>query len=112
MLDATSARNNFVNNSTVETEIGLLNLYILSAISNGLVSCTVHHTTTTLVYNQLVTGTAITSDNDYYRVWQNTLTNNAYSYQMTQIIDYYHKLGYTISRKSTDGQLITWVISW
>lgn len=111
MLSATDARTQNISSTLVETEIALLNLNILA--TNGIDTIAViNRATVTDVNTVMVTGTPMTLSNVYYQVWQDVIVNNLAQYQMNKVIDYYTKLGYTISRKSNDGEYLYWQISW
>ena len=110
MLSSIELRTGTITNTTVETEIALLNLNILSATETTTV--TVRGNTSTEVNGVTVTGTPMTVSNVYYPVWQNTVSNNFISGEMQKVIDYFTKLGYTINRKSDDMEHLFWTISW
>lgn len=110
MLSATDLRTELVNSATVETEINLINLNILANTSN--VSCIVDRETVTTVVGNSIIGTTMTLNSDYYLAWQSRITDDVKVAEMNKIIDYYRKLGYTVYRKSNDGQYLYWQISW
>lgn len=116
MLSATNLITNQINSAQVETEIYLINMNILSYVAQipytGPNVTTVDANTVTMVNNVEVTGTPLTLDSDYYGVWQGTLGNTYKFKEMQTVIDYYTKLGYTISRKSADGVSLYWLIGW
>lgn len=112
MLTATNARTNTITNLDIETEIALLNLNILEAVNRGDIYTTVAKNTNTSIMGTTVTGTPLTLNPISYLVWQNLVTDNLLTLKMGQVIDYYSQLGYTVSRKTTDGTNITWQISW
>ena len=112
MFNATNARTQTITSVATETEIALLNLNILSAVNSGAVSVTVNKTTQTPLNGNTVVGTPMTLATQYYTAWQTSTANALASGQMQSVIDNYAKLGYTISRVSTDGTNISWQISW
>ena len=119
MITATNARINATSSTTVETEIALINLNILSSIQAGQVVTTVNKDTTTTVHGSVITGTPITQNEDYYKVWQNAnlgnisvSTQNLYNAEMTTVINTFTNLGYTISRRTAEAQYVYWQISW
>ena len=59
-----------------------------------------------------VVGTPMTLDANYYSSWQTTTANNLAAGQMASVIENFQKLGYTVSRASSDAQHIYWNISW
>ena len=112
MFSATNARTQSVTSVATETEIALLNLNILNAVTAGNVTVTVSKTSTTALNGNTVVGTPMTLATQYYTAWQTSTANALASGQMQSVIDNFAKLGYTISRKSTDGTNISWQISW
>jgi len=112
MFTATNARIASIDSVVVETELALLNINIVNAVDNNQTSVTVAGSTQTQFGANTVVGTPMTLDANYYASWQTTTANNLASGQMQSVIDNFTKLGYTVSRKSTDGQHISWQISW
>lgn len=112
MLTATNARSQLIASAKVESEIAILNLNIIGAVTAGNTSVNVYNTTATTVANATVYGTPMTSNVNYYSVWQGVVVDNKRSAEMQTVIDNFTKLGYTISRKSTDGLYIYWQLSW
>jgi hypothetical protein len=112
MLTATEARTENFNSKTYETEIYLINLNILDAISTGYMIATIGASTVTTVMGTEITGTTMTTSETYYKVWQNTIVDPQKNGEMNKVIDYFTKLGYTISRKSDDGTYLFWQVSW
>jgi hypothetical protein len=110
MLTSTELKTGTLTNTTVETEIALLNLNILSSVETNTVNVTGE--TETDVNGITVTGTPMTVSNVYYPVWQGTVTNTFIQSEMQKVIDYFSKLGYTINRKSDDMEHLFWTISW
>jgi len=112
MLTASNARTNVVDSTVYETEIALLNLNILSAIGNGSTTANLAATTHTTFNGNLIVGSPMTLASVYYNVWNGSTSNNAVAATMNSVIDNFTKQGYSVVRKSTDGQSITWQISW
>lgn len=112
MFNSTTARIGTVDSTLVETEIALINLNIIQAVKNDQVTANVDVTTQTIMNGVTITGTPITLEPNYYLVWQQTITNNKLTSHMNSVIDNFSKLGYTISRKTKNGQNISWQISW
>jgi hypothetical protein len=110
MLTSTELKTGTLTNTTVETEIALLNLSILSASSINTVS--VKMNTEIDVNGVIVTGTPMTVSNSYYQAWQTITSDNFAVGEMKKVIDYFTKLGYTINRKSDDMEHLYWTISW
>ena len=112
MLTASDTRTKSLSSPTVETEIALLNINILTQAAAGNVSAYLGANTLTSFAGNTVVGSPMTLNANYYNVWQTTVTNNALDGQMRSVIDNLTKLGYTVSRKSSDGQYIYWQITW
>lgn len=112
MFSATNARIQSIDSVVVETELALIGINIIKAVESNLTSVTVSNTTQTSFNSNVVIGTPMTLDANYYSSWQTVNANNLASGQMQSVIDNFSKLGYTITRKSTDGQHIYWRISW
>ena len=112
MFTATNARTQSINSTVVETELALLNINILNAVNNNQTSVQVSGNTTTVFGSNIVVGTPMTLDANYYSTWQTVTANNLASGQMAMVSDNFQKLGYTISRASIDAQHIYWNISW
>lgn len=112
MLTAPYARTNSITSRDVETEIALINLQLLDAVSSGKVALTVTNTSNTNILTSTVTGTPLTLNSNSYLVWQGLQNNSVVTLQMGQVIDYYSKLGYSINRRSVDGSHLSWQINW
>ena len=112
MFTATNARIASIDSSTVETELALININIVNAVNNNQTSVQVSGNTTTVFGSNIVVGTPMTLDANYYSTWQTVTANNLASGQMAMVSDNFQKLGYTISRASIDAQHIYWNISW
>ena len=112
MFTATNARTQSVTSVATETEIALLNLNVLKAVTAGNVTVTINKLTTTAFNGNTVVGSPMTLGTQYYTAWQTSTANALASGQMQSVIDNFAKLGYTISRISTDGTNISWQISW
>jgi len=112
MLSATEVKSCTLNNTTVEAEISLINLNILSVTNNNTVVVDMATTTEIIGTNVTVTGTPMTIANVYYDTWQNITPNVFKTNEMQKVIDYYTKLGYTINRKSEDSEHLYWQITW
>lgn len=112
MINASTARTQTISNSTVETERALININVLAAVADGKTTVTVGKTTQTNFNGNVIVGSPMTLSMNYYKVWQNSLINNLIDAEMTEVIDTYTLLGYSISRRSMDGETISWQISW
>ena len=112
MLTAADLRNQNINSYTVETELSLINLNLLIINAAGQVSASIAGDTVTSFNGVDITGTPMTLDEDYYKVWQSIIVDQHKYAEMNKIIDYYQRLGYTVNRRSNDGQTLYWLISW
>ena len=112
MFTATDARSQTINSVTTETEIALINVNVIKAIESGNVTASINGNTSTIINNTAITGTPMTLDTNYYFAWQGVNSNLLAAAQMQLVVDNFTKLGYTISRFSTDGQKISWKLSW
>jgi hypothetical protein len=112
MLTSANITTIIQNDYAVETEIYLLYVGILMARDNGDSTAILNKDTETPVHTSTVTGSPMTTNTDYYRTWQDIITNNQFAAEMNKVIDYYKKLGYTINRKSDDMETLYWQITW
>ena len=112
MLTAVDLRTQIQNDYIVETEIYLLNMSIFIVQLSGPTVVTLKRDDVTAVNGTNVTGSPMTTDPAYYRVWQGTTIDNRLTIEMNKVIDYYKKLGYTINRKSNDMEHLYWQIIW
>lgn len=112
MFNATNARTQSINSVVVETELALINIGIINAVDNNKTSVQITGSTNTIIGANTVIGTPMTLDANYYASWQTTTANNLAAGQMASVMDNFQKLGYTISRQSSDAQHIYWQISW
>jgi hypothetical protein len=112
MFSAGNARVQSITSAVTETEIALLNINIIGAVQAGNVSVYLDRNSNTSFGGNVVVGSPMTTDSGFYNVWQLNTTDNKKSAQMNTVIDNFAKLGYTISRKSADGQYLYWQISW
>ena len=70
MFTATNARIASIDSSTVETELALININIVNAVNNNQTSVQVSGNTTTVFGSNIVVGTPMTLDANYYSTWQ------------------------------------------
>jgi len=110
MLTSIELKTGKLTNKTVETEIALLNLSILS--TNSINNVSVKMDTEIDVNGVTVTGTPMTVSTTYFQAWQSITANSFAIGEMQKVIDYFTKLGYTINRKSDDMEHLYWTISW
>lgn len=81
----------------IHDEIRDIERAVIVAIDNGQLGTT-------------VSSTFMTTQNDYWLSWKQS-SNDVRTDQMTQVIGYFTKLGYTISRKDV-GSTFHWLIQW
>ena len=61
------------------------------------------------------TTTATAVSKIYYNVWQNTATNTTYKQQMSEVIQYFTNIGYTVIRQKnadTTNTTFKWYVTW
>jgi len=112
MFNATNARIASIDSVVVETELALININIVNAVDNNKTSVIIGGNTITVFGSNVIVGTPMTLDANYYSSWQTITANNLCSGQMQSILDNFNTLGYTVSRQSSDGTHIYWQISW
>ena len=110
------ARERAQGNNTLVQQIAIMEIAVLNAIASGAFEATVTDTSTVTVNGATVTGSPMT-DNDtdgqnYYKVFQGTITDAVKTEQMNEVINHFTNLGYTIARKSTSGTYFFWQINW
>lgn len=99
-MTAEQARAGARNNLLVHNEIRDIENRILTAVDVGHLSV-------------LVGNTRMTTQQDYYKVWQKLQTDRVLDDQMNEIIKYFTNLGYTITRKQVPNTpLMNWEIYW
>jgi|SRR6056300_275486 hypothetical protein len=104
-INAKQARLNSRVNSIIHSEINSLEVAVFAAIDNNEFTTTLSTTTMT---------TAGATAEAYYNAWQGTVPNTNYTDQMTQVIDYFEGLGYSIYQQTNTltSNTFVWVISW
>jgi hypothetical protein len=112
MISATSLRSQIQGDVTVETEIYLINMAILAGVASGLTSVVLNMDTETSINGSTVTGSPMTTNGTYLSTWYGTIDSNWQVIEMNKVVDYFTKLGYTISRKSDDMEHLYWQITW
>lgn len=114
-LTAAAARQQSQNNRVIEEEIAIISMAIIDAIANNSFVATVSDTSTVTINGTTITSSTMTdgdaTSQDYYKVWQGTVTDTVKSQQMNQVIRHFDGLGYTISRKSTTGTYFYWEVT-
>ena len=110
------ARERAQNNNVLAQQISIMEIAVLNAIANSAFAATISDTTTVTIQGTTITGSPMT-DNDvdgqnYYKAYQGTITDTVKTEQMSEVINHFEGLGYTIARKSTSGTYFYWQIDW
>ena len=110
------ARERAQGNNTLVQQIAIMEVAVLDAIASGTFAATISDTSTVTIQGTTITGSPMT-DNDtdgqnYYKAWQGTITDAVKTEQMSEVINHFEGLGYTIARKSTSGTYFYWQIDW
>lgn len=116
---ATEARTSSVWTRVVNQEIAIIELAILDAIDNDVLTVTIDHTTEVVIGGQTITGSIMANNNDisaaYYSVWQGITEDTAALEQMLAVISYFEGLGYSITRLAnvvSDVSYLKWQLNW
>ena len=118
---AAQARERGQNNRVIREEIFLIELNVLDAIANNLLtvdfggSLSDSSASTTQVNGTTVTASEMTADNTgggCYNVWKTTTTDATKTEAMAEVISYFANKGFTISRKSGNSTTFYWSLSW
>ena len=112
----TQARERAQGNNTLVQQIAIMEIAVLDAIASGTFTASITDSSTVTIQGTTITGSPMT-DNDtdgqnYYKVYQGTITDNVKSEQMNEVIAHFQNKGYTIARKSTTGTIFFWEITW
>ena len=101
-VNATTARNNSRNNSVIHGEVRGIESAILANIDSG------------ILYANVSSGTTMTSNVDYYNVWNGVTTDSTKLDQMNYVKDYFVNLGYSIDVgvSTISNNTVTWNVSW
>ena len=110
------ARERAQGNNTLVQQIAIMEIAVLDAIASGTFTASITDSSTVTINGATVTGSPMT-DNDtdgqnYYKVYQGTITDNVKTEQMNEVIAHFQNKGYTIARKSTTGTIFFWEITW
>ena len=99
---ATQARTDTRNNSVIHAEVRSIENAVLSNIDSG------------ILYANVSSGTAMTSSNTYYFVYNGVTSDPTKLDQINYVKDYFVNLGYgvNITTNSTTNTTIQWNISW
>lgn len=116
LATAANAREQSQGNSVIAQEVAIITLRILAAEANNQLSTTSGATTQVSVNGVTITGSPMTNADEtgrsYYQVWRGTATDAVKTEQMNEVIDNFRNLGYSISRKSTNGTEFYWEVLW
>jgi hypothetical protein len=101
-VNATQARLNTRNNSVIHAEVRSIENTVLSNIDSG------------VLYANVSSGTAMTSSNAYYFVYNGVTSDPTKLDQINFVKKYFVDLGYgvNITTNSTTNATIQWNISW
>jgi hypothetical protein len=101
-VNATQARLNTRNNSVIHAEVRSIENTVLSNIDTG------------VLYANVSSGTAMTSSNAYYFVYNGVTSDPTKLDQINFVKKYFVDLGYgvNVTTNSTTNTTIQWNISW
>ena len=110
------ARERAQGNNTLVQQIAIMEVAVLDAIASGTFTASITDTSTVTIQGTTITGSPMT-DNDtdgqnYYKVYQGTITDAVKTEQMNEVIAHFQNKGYTIARKSSSGTYFYWEITW
>ena len=110
------ARERAQGNNTLVQQIAIMEIAVLDAIASGTFTASITDSSTVTIQGTTITGSPMT-DNDtdgqnYYKVYQGTITDNVKSEQMNEVIAHFQNKGCTIARKSSSGTYFYWEITW
>ena len=116
VLDGLSARNWSRDNDVITQEILIISLAITEAATSFNLSTTVQFDTTVTI-NGIVVTSSIMTNNDatgqsYYSVFSEATVDAKLTEQMDTVIKYFQGYSYAITRTSSNGESITWNLSW
>jgi len=116
-LNAEQARDCSRGNAIITEEILLINRHIIDAIANEEREAIIDSASTTTVNGVTVTGTIMTdplgTGPDYRLVWTNAVTNTTLEDQMTEVIDYFTRNGFSIARVNPTAAItFYWHVRW
>ena len=115
-LDGLSARNWARDNDVIIQEILIISLAITQSATIFELSTTVQFDSTVDVNGSIVTGSIMTNNDvtgqQYYSVFAEATTSAKLTEQMDTVIKYFEGYDYAITRTSSNGESITWNISW
>jgi len=115
-LDGLAARNWGRDNDVIIQEILIISLAITQAATIFELSTTIQFDTTVDVNGVVVTGTIMTNNDvtgqEYYSVFSEATISAKLTEQMDTVIKYFEGYDYAITRTSSNGESITWNLSW
>lgn len=102
LFTAENARVNSKNDLIIFDEIVFISRVIINESLDGTYQATIS------------SGTTMTTANSYYQSWVGTSPDRQIYEQMASVIQYFEKLGYTITRKTNaiTGNTISWFVQW
>lgn len=105
LFTAENARVNSKNDLIIFDEIVIISRVIINESLDGNYQATITGETSE---------TIMTTTQSYYQSWIGTLNDRQIYEQMASVIQYFEKLGYTITRKTnaTTGNTISWFVQW
>lgn len=109
MLTAAEARAKSKNDTVIFNEVRDIEAAVLTACENGLLEVYVGGTTMTSTEPS-----AIALARLYLQAWRGTVPNRVKEQQMSEVIKYFHNLGYQIERRVNPdtGDTFRWAIFW
>lgn len=100
-VNATQARKNTRNNSVIHAEVRSIEQAVLANVDLG------------VLYANVNSGTAMTTNNAYYLVHVGVTTDPTKSDQLNFVRNYFADLGYGVNITTNDANsTIRWNISW
>ena len=102
LFTAENARLNSKNDLVIFDEIVYISRVIINERLDGAYQTTIS------------SGTTMTTTNSYYQSWNGTSPDRQIYEQMASVIQYFEKLGYTITRKTNTltNNTISWFVQW
>ena len=115
---ATIANERSQNNIVIASEIYILVMSILTAITQNKTTVTYAYDSTVTINGTQITGSVMTNDDVtgqlYYSVWSGTTDGDVETENMNEVMKFFDDNKYAISRvQNTDTEnTFNWVISW
>lgn len=101
-VNATQARKDTRNNSTIHSEVRAVEGAVLANVDAG------------VLYANVTSGTTMTDSNVYYKAYYGITDDRTVVDQIDYVSQYFTNLGYGVKiiENSATGDTITWNISW